>query len=239
MELSVIVPVYNEHENIASLANEIKNALEGRFRYEIIYVDDGSVDGTLECLRTLKKTIQPLRILHHQARCGQSTALYSGIRAARAPWIATLDGDGQNDPVDIVFLTEMRDEVNDSKLGLLAGWRASRQDSWVRRLSSRVANSVRATALGDRTPDTGCGLKLLRRDAYLELPYFDHMHRFLPALVQRAGWKVISVKVTHRPRIRGRSKYGIGNRLWVGVVDLMGVMWLMRRSRIPHINEVT
>jgi dolichol-phosphate mannosyltransferase len=239
MELSVVVPVYNEHDNIAPLVAEIKDALAGRCHYEIIYVDDGSDDGTLERLRTLKKDIQLLRILHHPSRCGQSTALRTGIRAARAPWIATLDGDGQNDPADIIFLTQMRDQANNPRLGLLTGWRRARQDGWVRRLSSRIANSVRATALGDSTPDTGCGLKLFRRDAYLELPYFDHMHRFLPALVQRAGWNVVSVKVTHRPRIRGTSKYGIGNRLWVGIIDLMGVMWLMRRSKIPQVNEVT
>lgn len=239
MELSVVVPVYNERDNIAPLVVEIKDALEGRFRYEIIYVDDGSADGTLERLQTLQKDRKRLRILHHLSRCGQSTALRTGIRAARAPWIATLDGDGQNDPADIIFLAEIREQTNDPRLGLLAGWRSVRQDRWVRRLSSRIANAVRATALGDRTPDTGCGLKLFRRDVYLELPYFDHMHRFLPALVQRAGWNVVSVKVTHRPRIGGASKYGIANRLWVGIIDLMGVMWLMRRARIPQVNEVT
>jgi dolichol-phosphate mannosyltransferase len=239
MDLSVVVPVYNEHDNIVPLINEIRDVLEGRFHYEIIYVDDGSADDTLPCLQALKKDIRPLRILHHLSRCGQSTALHTGIRAARAQWIATLDGDGQNDPADIPYLAQIRDQTSDPRLGLLAGWRAARQDGWVRRLSSRIANAVRATALGDRTPDTGCGLKLLRRDAYLELPYFDHMHRFLPALVQRAGWNVMSVKVTHRPRTRGKSKYGVGNRLWVGIIDLMGVMWLMRRSKIPQVNEMT
>lgn len=239
MELSVVVPVYNEHDNIAPLIAEIRNTLEGRLQYEIIYVDDGSADGTLERLRTLKKDIHPLRILHHLSRCGQSTALRTGVRAARAQWIATLDGDGQNDPADILFLTRMRDQANDPRLGLLTGWRVARQDRWVRRLSSRVANAVRATALGDKTPDTGCGLKLFRREAYLELPYFDHMHRFLPALVQRAGWNVVSVKVSHRPSTRGLSKYGVGNRLWAGIVDLVGVMWLMRRSKIPQVNEET
>ena len=234
----MIVPVYNERDNIVPLVAEIKEALEGRFRYEIIYVDDGSADDTLERLRALRNAIKPLRILHHLSRCGQSTALRTGIRAARAPWIVTLDGDGQNDPADIVFLTQVRDRANDPRLGLLAGWRSVRQDGWVRRESSRIANAVRATVLGDRTPDTGCGLKLFLRAAYLELPYFDHMHRFLPALVQRAGWNVASVKVAHRPRVRGASKYGIGNRLWVGIVDLMGVMWLMRRSKIPQVNEV-
>lgn len=239
MELSVIVPVYNEYDNIVPLVSEIKDTLEGRFHYEIIYVDDGSIDGTLERLRALKKDVKPLRILHHLSRCGQSTALRTGILAARAQWIATLDGDGQNDPSDIVFLAEMREQANSPRLGLLAGWRVARKDGWKRRFSSRIANAVRAAALGDSTPDAACGLKLFRRDAYLELPYFDHMHRFLPALVQRAGWSVVSVKVKHRPRIRGASKYGIGNRLWVGIIDLMGVMWLMRRSRIPRVNEVT
>ncbi len=239
MELSIVVPVYNEQDNIAPLLSEIKDTLEGRFQYEIIYVDDGSADGTLERLRTLKKDIGPLRIFHHLSRCGQSTALRTGVLAARAQWVATLDGDGQNEPADIVLLAEMRERANNPRLGLLAGWRAARKDGWVRRFSSRIANAVRAAVLGDRTPDTACGLKLFRRDAYLELPYFDHMHRFLPALVQRAGWEVVSVKVKHRPRIRGASKYGIGNRLWVGIIDLMGVMWLVRRSRIPRVNEVT
>lgn len=238
MELSVIVPVYNEQENVAPLVAEIIGTLTGKLRYEIIYIDDGSNDDTFKHLQTLKQHLPELRILRHLSRCGQSTALRTGIRAARAQWIATLDGDGQNDPVDILRLIAVRDHIGDPRLGMLAGWRKTRHDSPVRRLSSRVANGVRAGVLGDNTRDTGCGLKLFRREAFLDLPYFDHMHRFLPALMQRAGWGVTSVAVTHRPRKWGVSKYGIGNRLWVGVVDLLGVVWLMRRAKVPRVTEV-
>ena len=167
-------------------------------------------------------------------------AIATGVRAARADWILTLDGDGQNDPADIPALVErLRAQPNDEPpLQLIMGHRAKRQDSWLRKFSSRVANGVRSRLLHDATPDSGCGLKLFSRQAFLELPYFDHMHRFLPALFQRNGGAVISVRVNHRPRTRGVSKYGLHNRLWVGITDLFGVSWLLRRAKLPEVSEL-
>ena len=159
------------------------------------------------------------------------------MRAARGEWVATLDGDGQNDPADIPKLLAARDSARAATLWLIAGYRKTRRDTWLKRLSSRIANAVRSNLLGDATPDTGCGLKLVARAAYLELPFFDHMHRFLPALVQRNGGATISVEVNHRPRTRGTSNYGLFDRLWVGIVDLVGVMWLKRRVRRPRVSE--
>jgi len=239
MQLSVVVPVRNEADNVAPLVEEIRDALEGRCDYEVVYVDDGSTDATLERLIDLQRGFARLRVLRHARCCGQSTAIRTGVRAARGRWIATLDGDGQNDPADIPRLLAERDARGGEGARLMvAGWRRRRHDDWLRRVSSRVANAVRARLLRDGTPDTGCGLKLFPRELFLELPYFDHMHRFLPALVRRAGGEVVSVEVNHRPRTRGRSKYGLHNRLWASLVDLAGVMWLMRRSRLPQVEEV-
>ncbi|WJW75888.1 glycosyltransferase family 2 protein [Thiohalobacter sp. IOR34] len=239
MDLSVVIPVYNEQDNIQPLVDEIRAALEGVLDYEVVYVDDGSTDATLERLRAARAGLPRLRILRHAESCGQSTAVRSGVKAARAPWIATLDGDGQNDPADIPRLYRAATaEDAPPDLWLIAGWRRRRQDSPLKKFSSRVANAVRSRLLHDDTPDTGCGLKLFRRDGFLELPYFDHMHRFLPALVLRAGGQVRSVEVNHRPRQRGVSKYGLHNRLWVGIVDLFGVIWLQRRARRPQLSEV-
>lgn len=239
MDLSVVVPVFNEADNIRPLLEEIRTALEGHLDYEVIYVDDGSRDETLAVLRDCKYEFPRLRVLVHAAGCGQSAAIRSGVKAARAPWIATLDGDGQNDPADIPNLwARLRADSGDPPLWLIAGWRRRRRDTAVKRLASRVANGVRRRLLGDDTPDTGCGLKLFRRDVFLELPWFDHMHRFLPALVQRAGGRVVSVTVHHRPRARGQSKYGVFDRLWVGIVDLFGVSWLQRRAQRPLVSEV-
>ncbi len=239
MDLSIVVPVHNEEENARSLVEETAKALDGHVDYEIIYVDDGSSDGTLAMLQALKAEQPRLRVLRHLNRCGQSTAIRTGVRAARAEWVATLDGDGQNDPADVLKLLAERDALADPQVAMLAGWRHQRHDTFVRRLSSRVANRIRAGMLGDATPDTGCGLKLFRRDVFLEMPYFDHMHRFLPALVQRAGGTVRVVPVNHRQRSAGRSKYGINNRLWVGIVDLFGVSWLKRRAKVPRVEEVS
>jgi dolichol-phosphate mannosyltransferase len=240
MELSVVVPVHNEAENIEPLVAEIDTALEALPDHEIIYVDDGSTDQTMAVLQGLTRRSQRLRVLRHRQCCGQSTALLTGIRAARGAIVATLDGDGQNDPADIpkLYSTLIAGETTDG-LSMVAGYRAKRQDTGWRRFSSKVANAVRASLLQDQTPDTGCGLKVFRRDVYLALPYFDHMHRFLPALVQRAGGRVQSVEVNHRPRLRGTSKYGTWHRLWVGLVDLLGVMWLQRRARVPELEELT
>ena len=231
VELSVVVPVCNEAENVEPLAREIDAALAGR-AYEMIFVDDGSTDDTVAILQKLKNTLPALRVLRHSFRSGQSAAVASGVRAARAPWIATLDGDGQNDPADIPKLIAARDQGTNRNVKLFMGNRkASRKDTAFRKLQSSIANGVRGALLGDGTPDTGCGIKLFSRELFMELPRFDHMHRFLPALFQRQGASVISVPVGHRPRTRGTSKYGMLNRLWVGIVDIAGVMWLRRRYK--------
>ena len=234
--LSVVVPVKDERDNIVPLVTEIHDALAHLPEFEVIYVDDGSSDGTTEVLREARKRFPKLRVIRHERACGQSTAVYTGVRAARYPWIATLDGDGQNNPEDIPALLEaVKPGVRPARLALVAGNRVTRRDTRFRRFSSRVANGVRGNLLNDRTPDTGCGLKVFSRDAFLELPFFDHMHRFLPALVLRHGGEIQSVPVSHRHRQAGRSKYGLHNRLWVGIVDLFGVMWLNRRMKRPVI----
>ena len=236
-ELSVVVPAFNEEDNVAALATEIAAALRGRIAFEMVFVDDHSSDGTLAALRAACTDLPELRVLHHAARSGQSTAVRSGVKAARAPWIATLDGDGQNDPADIPKLLAARDAA-EASVKCFAGWRTTRRDDAIKRLSSKVANAVRSRILRDATPDTGCGLKLFERAAFLDLPAFDHMHRFLPALFQRDGWRVVSVPVNHRPRTRGVSKYGMWNRLWVGIVDLRGVGWLIRRAKRTAVQEI-
>jgi dolichol-phosphate mannosyltransferase len=231
IEFSVVVPVCNEAENVEPLAREIDAALAGR-PYEMIFVDDGSTDDTAAILKKLKLSLPALRVLRHSFRSGQSAAVATGVRAARGSWIATLDGDGQNDPADIPKLIAARDAAANRGVQLFMGNRkASRKDTAFRKLQSSVANGVRSSLLGDGTPDTGCGIKLFSRELFLELPRFDHMHRFLPALFQRHGALVISVPVSHRPRLRGTSKYGMLNRLWVGIVDIAGVMWLRRRYK--------
>lgn len=238
MDLSVIVPVLNEAENVAPLIAEIEAALDGLLDFEIIYIDDGSDDGTGEALRTAKKKHKRLRSLKHVIPCGQSRAIISGVKAARAPIIATLDGDGQNDPADIPALLEARDRRATPQLWMVAGVRRERRDSTLKRLSSRIANGIRRRVLRDATTDTGCGLKLFRRDAYLALPFFDHMHRFLPALIRRAGGTVIEVPVNHRPRAAGASHYGMWDRAWVGLIDMLGVAWLQRRMKTPVVEEM-
>ncbi|MGH7030901.1 MAG: glycosyltransferase family 2 protein [Stellaceae bacterium] len=232
MDLSVVIPVRNEAANIALLVAEIATALDGLIAYEIVYVDDGSTDTTAAEILRLRP--QP-RLLRHARSCGQSAAIRTGVRAARAKWVATLDGDGQNDPADLPFLWGMARAAPESPPLLIAGFRRHRQDSWSKRAASRAANRIRARLLGDDTPDTGCGLKLFPRALFLDLPDFDHMHRFLPALVLRAGGTVRSVPVNHRPRRRGVSKYGVLDRLGVGIVDLFGVLWLQRRAARPHL----
>jgi glycosyltransferase involved in cell wall biosynthesis len=247
-ELSVVVPVHNEAENLSRLTGEIRRALEGRVDYEIVYVDDGSQDGSAERLARLAREEPRIRVVPHEKRAGQSAAIASGVRAARAPWIATLDGDGQNDPADILPMLEMaRASSHETRppdrltvhppLRLIIGNRRHRQDRWDKRLAGRIANAVRSRVLGDATPDTGCGLKLFERSAFLSVPHFDHMHRYLPALFLRSGWGVASVPVNHRPRGAGRSHYGVFDRLWVGLLDLPGVWWLMRRQIRPAIAE--
>lgn len=236
--LSVVVPARNEQDNVEPLVREIAAALSGVATFEIVYVNDGSTDATQARLDALKGEFPMLRAIRHRTACGQSRAVTTGVIAARHAWIATLDGDGQNDPADIpALLAKLADPAQPANLELLAGWRARRNDTFARRLSSKIANGVRARMLGDDTPDTGCGLKVFARETFLALPNFDHMHRFLPALVMRNGGAVVSVPVNHRPRERGVSKYGIHDRLWVGIVDLFGVAWLQRRVRLPVIES--
>ncbi len=231
VQFSVVVPVCNEAENVEPLAREIHAALGSR-DYEMIFIDDGSTDATAAILHRLKNELPTLRVLRHSFRSGQSAAVASGVRAARGPWVATLDGDGQNDPADIPKLIAARDAPDGRGVQLFMGNRkASRKDTAFRKLQSSVANGVRSSLLGDGTPDTGCGIKLFDRNVFLELPRFDHMHRFLPALFLRQGARVVSIPVSHRPRTRGTSKYGMLNRLWVGIVDIAGVMWLRRRFK--------
>lgn len=232
-ELSVVVPVKNEQDNVDNLVAEINAALSA-VTHEIIYVDDGSTDETFVRLQSLQKQYAQLKIVQHAKSCGQSTAVRSGVKAAKFAWVATLDGDGQNDPADIPkLIAAMTQGVE------LAGGnrRASRRDTWVKRMSSVIANTVRSKMLNDDTPDTGCGLKLFSREAFLDLPYFDHMHRFLPALIKRRGGKIVSVPVVHRNREHGKSNYGTIDRLLVGIVDLFGVAWLQRRAKIPQIIQ--
>jgi dolichol-phosphate mannosyltransferase len=240
MTISIVVPVHNEAENIQPLLNEITTALQNFADYEIIYIDDGSRDNTLDVLKTAQQTIPNLRIFHHEKSCGQSAAIYTGIKAAKFPVIATLDGDGQNNPADIPNLyaqLQSQRETN-PKLVMIAGWRNQRHDSAWRLFSSKFANGIRSRLLGDATPDTGCGLKVFMRDAALQLPFFDHYHRFLPALMLRSGYQVVSVPVTHRARERGVSNYGTLDRLWVGVSDILGVMWLKTRMKLTEVIEI-
>jgi dolichol-phosphate mannosyltransferase len=237
MDLSVVIPVKNEAGNIAPLVAEITAALDGRADYEIVYVDDGSTDATAAEIRDLQESMPQLRLVRHARSCGQSTAIRSGVKAAHGVWIATLDGDGQNDPADIPTLWQIAQDAPAIPPLLIAGQRTRRQDSWSKRHASRIANAVRRRLLHDDTPDTGCGLKLFRRALFLDLPYFDHMHRFLPALVLREGGLVRSVPVNHRSRQRGTSNYGVLDRLGVGIVDLLGVMWLRRRAARRQLVE--
>lgn len=235
--LSVVIPVFNESGNIVPLLEEVVAQLRGKIAFEAICVDDCSQDDTLAMLRARQASMPELRILRHQARSGQSAAIRNGVKVACAPWIATLDGDGQNDPADIPRLLAARDSAGEG-VRLLAGWRVKRQDSGSKRWASRWANRIRSRLLHDDTPDTGCGIKLFQRDAFLDLPYFDHMHRYLPALMQRAGWKTLSVPVNHRPRHAGQSKYNNLQRALVGIRDLFGVIWLIRRSSVTRVDEI-
>lgn len=225
--VSVVIPVYNEQGNVLPLAAEVASALHGRLGFELVFVDDASDDNTGDEIAAAGAGDERIRVVRHDRNRGQSAAVRSGVKAARAAVIAVLDGDGQNDPRDIPKLYGHLAGL--PSVGLVIGERRNRRDGWLRKFSSRVANGVRARVLGDGVPDTGCGIKVFYREQYLDLPAFDHMHRFLPALVQASGRRVCSLPVNHRPRWHGESKYGVNNRLWVGIVDLAGVLWLQHR----------
>ena len=236
--LSIVIPVFNERGNIGPLVQEVVQHLRGRIPFDIVCVDDQSQDDTRDVLTALKAEVPELRVLVHQRRSGQSTAIRTGVKHALSPWIATLDGDGQNDPADIPKLLAAREQA-DAQTKLFAGWRVDRKDTASKRWASRWANRIRQRLLRDDTPDTGCGIKLFERAAFLDLPYFDHMHRYLPALMQRAGWKTLSVPVSHRPRGSGQSKYTNLGRALVGIRDLMGVAWLIQRSHVTATSELS
>jgi glycosyltransferase involved in cell wall biosynthesis len=236
--VSVVVPARNEAGNVAPLVAEIVAALGGSAAFEIVYVNDGSVDNTQTELFELMKTRPWLRQIRHDSSCGQSAAIRTGVMYARAPVVVTLDGDGQNDPAFVPKLLRAL-EAGGTQIGLVAGQRVGRKDTGFKKFQSRIANSVRAAVLRDGTRDTGCGLKAFRRDLFLALPYFDGLHRFLPALVGREGYSIGYVDVVDRPRHAGVSNYGMWDRLWVGILDLFGVWWLIRRKRrVPQVSEV-
>jgi dolichol-phosphate mannosyltransferase len=236
VQVSVVIPVFNEEDCIGPLLEEIAAAAAAALPLkEILVVDDGSADGTAGAVMSLKGKIPGLRLIRHRERRGQSTAIHTGIARATGDLIVTLDGDGQNDPRDIPLLYKAYlDAAASGPRILVAGQRRKRRDNAVRRISSRVANGIRASILDDGVRDTGCSLKLFRREDFLALPFFDHIHRFIPALMKASGVRVILVDVSHRPRERGISKYGVWDRLWVGIHDLIGVSWLISRGR----NEV-
>jgi dolichol-phosphate mannosyltransferase len=236
--VSIVVPVRNEADNVAPLVAEITGALDGRWAYEIIYVNDGSTDATGERLLELMKRHPQLRQLRHATSSGQSAAVRSGVQAARGAIVATLDGDGQNNPVFLPALIAAI-ENGGGRVGLAAGQRVGRKDTGFKRWQSRAANAVRNAILKDGTRDTGCGLKAFRREVFLAMPYFDGLHRFLPALVRREGFDIAYVDVIDRPRHSGVSNYGFFDRLWIGIMDLAGVWWLIRRKKLtPIATEV-
>lgn len=239
LELSVIVPVYNEAGNVKALAEEIATTLDGR-AYEMIFVDDASTDETRTHLISLKQQMPSLRLVAHRQQAGQSRAIRTGVEAACGRMIATLDGDGQNDPADLpdLYRRIMRSDAP-KNLGLVMGHRTTRQDSAWKRFGTRLANSIRRFVLKDGCEDSGCGIKILKRELFLALPYFDHMHRFMPALVQAEGLSVEYQPVRHRPRQSGRSKYGNMKRAFSGLIDMRGVKWLAkRRSETGGADEI-
>jgi glycosyltransferase involved in cell wall biosynthesis len=232
---SVVVPVYNEIDNVESLAREIDSVFAGHPHYEILFVDDHSQDGTRQKLGELAQSISNFKPLYHAKNFGQSASVLTGVRRAQYEWIVTLDGDGQNNPADIPALAAAIKAKLPHEAPIAAcGNREKRDDTMIRRLSSTLANRVRGALLRDECPDTGCGLKCFRREDFLRLPHFNHVHRFLPALFKRSGGTVVNVPVSHRPRLHGQSKYGVLNRLGVGIIDMFGVVWLIRRPLNPE-----
>jgi dolichol-phosphate mannosyltransferase len=238
LAVSVVIPVRNEAANIAPLLSELVTHLDQSGSFEIIYVNDGSTDHTESELARLMESRPWLRQIKHQASCGQSAAVRTGVRHARAPIIVTLDGDGQNDPA---FIPKLINALREGapRIGLVAGQRVGRKATAFKKFQSRIANATRNVILRDGTRDTGCGLKAFPRDIFLALPYFDGLHRFLPALIRREGFEIAYVDVVDRPRVAGKSNYGMWDRLWVGILDLFGVWWLIQRRRsVPQVTEV-
>lgn len=234
---SIVIPVHDEQDNIQTLIQEIVQHCSSFKQYEIIVVDDASRDDTLKKLQEIKSVYPMLRIVCHNQKLGQSAGIRTGVMSARYDVIVMLDGDGQNDPVDIPNLLNTF-WANESKdVGLVIGHRVNRHDSAMRKIASKIANGIRGSLLKDNTPDSGCGLKVISKKLFLELPYFDHIHRFVPALVTRAGFKIMVVPINHRERLKGHSKYAIFDRLWVGIVDLFGVWWLQKRYRASKAVE--
>lgn len=225
-EFSLVIPVFNEAESVPVLAAEIETALDGQVDWECLWVDDGSRDRSAEVLGELQRANPRHRLLSLAANSGQSAALLAGFREARGPVLGTLDADGQNVPADLPAMLRL---LQDSGVDLVNGRRARRQDSWLRRISSRLANGWRNTLTGEQVADVGCAIRVFRRECVRQLPPFKGMHRFLPTLIRLDGWALVEMSVAHRPRERGQSKYGVGNRLWVGIADTFGVMWLQRR----------
>ena len=234
--VSIVIPVRNEADNIAPLVEEIAAVLDKNLDFELIYVNDGSTDRTEAQLSELMASRPWLRQIKHETSCGQSAAVSSGVIHARGAIVVTLDGDGQNDPAFIPALLGAM--AKGPHIGLVAGQRVGRQATGFKKLQSRIANAVRSVVLRDGTRDTGCGLKAFRRDLFLALPYFDGLHRFLPALARREGYDIAYVDVVDRPRRAGTSNYGMWDRLWIGILDLFGVWWLIRRRRIANVLEV-
>lgn len=236
LDFSIVIPARNEAENIAELLHGIAATCDGLGTYEIIVVDDASDDGMAGVLAGLRAAMPQLRVLRHDRAGGQSAGVHSGVRAARGRLICTLDGDGQNPPHEIPNLLAPLMAAGADHIGLVAGQRVGRKDTWSKRYASLAANKLRGALLRDGTRDTGCGLKCFRREAYLALPYFDALHRFMPALMVREGYRVVHVDVRDRPRLTGVSNYGFFDRVWVGIIDLLGVWWLIRRRRrVPQI----
>jgi dolichol-phosphate mannosyltransferase len=236
--VSIVVPVRNEAGNVGPLIAEIAAALDGRWAYEIIYVDDGSSDATAAEIAAARQQRGNLRQIRHATSSGQSAAVRSGVHAARGAVVATLDGDGQNNPAFLPQLIGAIEQGGD-RIGLAAGQRVGRKDTGFKRMQSRIANAARNAILHDGTRDTGCGLKAFRREVFLAMPYFDGLHRFLPALVRREGYEIAYVDVIDRPRHSGVSNYGFFDRLWIGIMDLAGVWWLIRRKKpTPDATEV-
>ena len=238
MELSIVVPVYNEEQNIEKLIDEITNSIKD-INYEIVVVDDHSGDNTVSVLQKIQLENKRLRIIKHKKNYGQSFAVRTGVKSSVSSWIATLDGDGQNDPADIpeLYLALIQQNSNNNNV-LIAGHRVHRKDSRLKKISSKYANMIRSNILRDKTPDTGCGLKLFSKEFFLDLPSFNHMHRYIPALYISRGGRIVSLEVNHRPREKGESKYGFNNRFWVGIKDLMGVRWLQKRSKEIIFKEI-